>query len=145
MKHKHHIIPKHAGGTDEPSNIMEVSVEEHAELHLALYLEHGKVADWVAYHMLSGKTTEAEIMRSKLLTERNLQRGSHSEETKRRISESRKGKPPWNKGKKASETHRENLSNAKKGKQSPAQAEVLRKARENVGRDEDGKFCQKDK
>ena len=23
LKHKHHIIPRHAGGTDDPSNIVE--------------------------------------------------------------------------------------------------------------------------
>lgn len=26
MKHKHHIIPKHAGGTDDASNIVELTV-----------------------------------------------------------------------------------------------------------------------
>ena len=57
VKHKHHIVPRHAGGSDDPSNLVEVSVEEHAQLHFALYLEHGKVADWIAYHCLSGKTS----------------------------------------------------------------------------------------
>jgi hypothetical protein len=33
MKHKHHIIPRHAGGTDDSSNIIELTVEEHAEEH----------------------------------------------------------------------------------------------------------------
>ena len=28
--HSHHIIPKHIGGTDDPSNIIELTVEEHA-------------------------------------------------------------------------------------------------------------------
>ena len=26
MKHKHHIIPKHAGGTDDPDNLIELSI-----------------------------------------------------------------------------------------------------------------------
>jgi hypothetical protein len=42
------------GGTDEPSNLMEVTTEEHAELHLALYLEHGRWQDWVASQGLAG-------------------------------------------------------------------------------------------
>jgi len=81
MKHKHHIIPRHMGGTDDPSNIMECSVEEHAELHFALYLEHGKWEDYIAALGL------AKII--------------DSEEARRLvISEANKGKTPWNKGKK---------------------------------------------
>lgn len=53
--HKHHIIPRHMGGSDDPTNLIEVSVEEHAELHLSLYLEHGKTEDWVASQCLSGQ------------------------------------------------------------------------------------------
>ena len=55
MKHTHHILPRHMGGTDEPSNLVEVTPEQHAELHLALYLEHGRWQDWVAFHALSGQ------------------------------------------------------------------------------------------
>ena len=58
MKHKHHIKPRHMGGTDDASNIIEVSVEEHAELHLSLYLEYGKVEDWIAYRGLGGLMSE---------------------------------------------------------------------------------------
>lgn len=60
MKHKHHILPKHMGGSDDPSNLVEVSVEEHAELHFALFLEHGKHADWAAAMCLSGQATVQE-------------------------------------------------------------------------------------
>ena len=41
VKHKHHIIPKHMGGNDEPSNLIELSVEEHATAHRKLYEQHG--------------------------------------------------------------------------------------------------------
>jgi hypothetical protein len=37
MKHKHHIIPKHLGGTNEPDNIVEVTIEQHALLHKQLW------------------------------------------------------------------------------------------------------------
>jgi hypothetical protein len=63
MKHKHHIIPKHFGGSDDPSNLVEVSVEEHANLHLALYLEHGRWEDWIAYHALAGLIKSEDIQR----------------------------------------------------------------------------------
>lgn len=32
-KHRHHIIPKHAGRTDDNSNLIELTIEEHAEEH----------------------------------------------------------------------------------------------------------------
>ena len=71
MYHEHHIIPRHMGGGNEPSNLVKVSIEEHAELHLALYLEHGKLEDWYAFHALSGKTEESERAR-RMLCSRNM-------------------------------------------------------------------------
>ena len=53
-KHKHHIVPRHAGGTDDPSNLIEVSREVHAGLHYELYLKHNKKEDLCAYYMLTG-------------------------------------------------------------------------------------------
>src|SRR3972149_2712307 len=61
MKHKHHIIPKHAGGADEPSNIVELSVEEHANAHRLLYEQFGKWQDKLAWQFLSGQLNNAWI------------------------------------------------------------------------------------
>ena len=55
MKHKHHIIPRHMGGGDNPSNLYECTIEEHAELHFDLYLSYGKYEDYIAYNMLAGR------------------------------------------------------------------------------------------
>ena len=87
MKHIHHIIPKHMGGTDDPSNLMECSVEEHAELHFALYLEHGKWEDYIAAYSLSGIMDREEVVAT-LLREAGKKGGAKG-----------KGKTPWNKGK----------------------------------------------
>lgn len=54
MKHKHHIIPKHAGGTDELTNIIELSIEEHAEAHKQLFEKYNRWQDYVAWQGLSG-------------------------------------------------------------------------------------------
>lgn len=59
-KHKHHIIPRHAGGTDDPSNIIELTIEEHAEAHRILWKEHGRIEDKVAWDMLSGRNISEE-------------------------------------------------------------------------------------
>jgi hypothetical protein len=97
MTHIHHIIPRHMGGTDDPSNLMECSIEEHAELHLALYLEHGKVEDWCAYNGLASIIGKEEILET-LQKDNGRKRGLAN-----------KGKVPWNKGKKMSEEYRETL------------------------------------
>ena len=62
IEHLHHIIPKHMGGSNNPSNLMSVSVEEHAELHLDLYLTHGCWEDWIAYHGLAGIVGHEEVV-----------------------------------------------------------------------------------
>ena len=61
MKHKHHIIPKHMGGCDNPSNLIELTVEEHAEAHRKLYEEHGCWQDYIAWKGLAGIIPRAEI------------------------------------------------------------------------------------
>jgi len=78
--HRHHIIPRHMGGTDDPSNLVEVTIEQHAELHFALYLEHGNWQDWLAANGLAGLV-------------------SHEETARQATSLANKGRIPWNKGK----------------------------------------------
>ena len=120
MKHKHHIIPKHAGGTDDPSNIVELTVEEHAEAHRLLYEEHGKIQDKLAWLGLTG------VMQGKDIIEEIL-RQPKSEEWK---SKNRKPKTKTekyfgntnatgNKGKAKTEKHKENIAIAHTGMVKP--------------------------
>ena len=88
MKHIHHIIPKHMGGTDDPSNLVELTVEEHAQAHLTLYEEYGNELDRVAYEALSGMIGSEEVIHQ-VLSESGKRGGANG-----------KGKTPWNKGKK---------------------------------------------
>jgi hypothetical protein len=53
MKHKHHIVPRHVGGSDNADNIVELSIEEHAEEHRKLFEEFGRWQDECAYKLLS--------------------------------------------------------------------------------------------
>ena len=117
--HWHHIVPRHAGGTDDPSNLVEVSVEQHAELHLALYLEHGYVEDWVAAMALSGQISNDKARRiatassnkNRVWTDemrQNAAAGSRgnsnakghipSTEIREQWSQKRKGRRWWHKG-----------------------------------------------
>jgi hypothetical protein len=98
--HKHHIIPKHAGGTDDPSNLIYLTVEEHAEAHKLLFEQYGRWQDELAWKGLSGQIGKEEIILKTL--QRNLGK-TFSEETRSKMRESSKGKNknkiPWNKGK----------------------------------------------
>ena len=92
--HKHHIIPKHMGGSDDPSNLVEVSVDKHAELHFALYLEHGKLEDYLAAKSLSNQLDDdAFYAKSVLGGKKSTNAGkSKSQEHKTKLSISNKGK-----------------------------------------------------
>ena len=143
--HRHHKIPRHAGGTDDPTNIIECSVEEHAELHFALYLEHGRWQDWYAAMGLAGIIGKEEIVReqqsragikgntgrkrpdfSKWLKENpdrpmapaGWNKGiARTEEEKALMSKNRKGKGgDKHRGKVISEEQRRKQSEAMKGK-----------------------------
>jgi len=93
--HKHHIIPKHAGGTDDPSNIVELSVEEHALAHKELFEQYGRWQDRLAWRGLSGQIDSQELIRKAQseaakrrdkFGENNPMYGKrHSEETKIKI------------------------------------------------------------
>ena len=62
-KHRHHIIPKHAGGTDDPSNLVLLSVEEHADAHKKLYEKYGRSGDLIAWKALSGDYSKDDFHR----------------------------------------------------------------------------------
>lgn len=60
--HIHHIIPKHAGGTDDSSNLVELTLEEHAQAHKELYEKYGRWEDKVAWKGLAGMIGKEEII-----------------------------------------------------------------------------------
>ena len=62
MIHKHHIIPKHMGGTDDPENLVKLTVEDHAIAHKELYEKYGKQEDKVAWLALSGQAKHKEFI-----------------------------------------------------------------------------------
>lgn len=103
--HRHHIIPRHAGGTDDPDNLVLLTIAEHAEAHRLLWEQHGRVQDKLAWLMLSGKTEEAEAARIELMG---------TPEVRAKISASHKGKIK-------SQQHCENLSKALTGRKLSAE------------------------
>jgi len=88
MKHKHHIVPRHMGGTDDPSNLIELTVEEHAEAHRELWEQYGNIKDYCAWKGLEGTIGKEEIVRLLMDPTGRV----HTEETKQKMSEAHKGK-----------------------------------------------------
>lgn len=108
-KHKHHIVPKHMGGTDDSSNLIELSVEEHAEAHRELYEKYGSVYDFVAWKALSGQITSDEARR--LATVATWTGRNHTEETKEKIRAARERQPMFPR----SEETKKKISDSLKG------------------------------
>jgi hypothetical protein len=104
-KHIHHIIPKHMGGSDEPNNLVELSVEEHAEAHRILYEKFGNWQDKIAWQGLLKMIDKEEIIRE---TQSNALKEYHRKpEVKdkyRKLNEKR-----W-----SDEKHRQHVSNCTK-------------------------------
>lgn len=59
--HKHRIVPGHMGGTYEPSNVINLTIQEHAIWHYELWVYYGKSEDWVAWKCLSGCAKDPEV------------------------------------------------------------------------------------
>ena len=117
MKHIHHIVPKHMGGTDDPTNLVELTIEEHAEAHKKLYEEYGREEDKIAWMGLSGQIGKEEIVK-RVLSEAGKKSARMNKEIQkesgRKTGLANKGKTPWNKGKKMSEEFKETLRNSSK-------------------------------
>lgn len=60
----HHIIPKHAGGTDDIENLVALYKDEHAQTHLKRYEETGDFRDLCAYYMIGYNFTKAHSVSS---------------------------------------------------------------------------------
>ena len=90
-KHKHHIIPKHMGGTDDKENLIELTPKQHALAHKKLYEKYGKWQDLFAYKALSGRLKNEDIHREKArmanLGNKNASGMKHTTDGLKRIGE----------------------------------------------------------
>ena len=125
--HKHHVIPKHVGGTDESSNLVYLTVEEHAEAHRLLYEQDNRQEDYLAWRGLAGLIGKDEMIKAKCSLnssrpgELNTFYGKqHTAETKQKISEAQKRRkierPESFKTYKRTDSHRKAVGNNTKSR-----------------------------
>lgn len=135
--HKHHIIPKHAGGTDDPENLVYLSVKEHAIAHAKLYLEHGDLKDYLAYKGLRQQIGKEDIFRERSRIGGLNNKGKpKSKDHSSKISKSNKNNPKLQIP--HTEERKQNISNSMKGNKNSVnhsspefrkkQSEVMKKA-----------------
>ena len=104
---RHHIKPKYTGGT-AADGIVYVTREEHAELHLQLFLENGDYRDGMAVNLILERNV-IDISGENNPNWGNPTNYKMSEERKRKQSERMKGKNNPFYGRKVSEEHKEKL------------------------------------
>jgi hypothetical protein len=120
---RHHITPRHAGGTDEESNFTYLTHREHIIAHWLLWKIHGQNADLNAWRGMKGMPLLPPRLGQNLSEETKKKIGEFhkgkklSEETKRKISEARKGEKHPLYGKKHSEASKQKMSESLKGNQ----------------------------
>ena len=111
--HRHHIIPKSAGGTDDPDNLIELSWLTHYYAHMLLAKENpddkllvmdfkkmGSVSSYLykCYHAKGKKGVKWSEEAKRAFSER-CKGKIFSEEHKKNLSKAHIGNEPWNKGK----------------------------------------------
>jgi hypothetical protein len=123
-KERHHIIPRCVGGSDDASNLVDLTAREHFIAHKLLceiYPNNSKLL--YAYWLMSNKAqsnnqqrnytvSSQEYERIKLLISESRKSFTHSNETKFKISQSSKGRTAWNKGKQHSNETKQKLNSA---------------------------------
>jgi hypothetical protein len=95
------------GGLDNPENLVELTVEEHANAHKKLWEEKGCWQDYVAWKALTGQIDSDEIR--KLIISYTLKGKTKSNEHKKKLSEAAKKR-------KASPETRKKMSETRKGR-----------------------------
>ena len=73
---KHHIVPKHSGGTDDKENLIYLPPHIHTLSHYYRWLTFQEMGDKVAYEMRWNQNIESVKLRSQLAVETNKEKGN---------------------------------------------------------------------
>lgn len=73
---KHHIVPKHCGGTDDKDNLIYLPPHIHTLAHYYRWLSLQEIGDKVAYEMRWNQNIESVKLRSQLAVKSNKEKGN---------------------------------------------------------------------
>jgi hypothetical protein len=128
------------GGTDDPDNLIKLTVEEHAEAHRLLYEKYGNEFDKIAWLGLTKSITKQEAMRLAQSEGGKKKKPPRSKEHKEKLSKAGMGRIVSNEtrkklvkastGVKRSEETRKKMSDSHKGQRRPHTEDAKRKISE---------------
>ena len=77
MRHNHHIIPRYAGGSDEPENLVSLTPIQHSMWHWAEFQRKGDYKDYCAHKMILGDVHNPDFRRARNIAfQDKIQEGS---------------------------------------------------------------------
>ncbi len=68
---RHHIIPKHIGGTNNESNMIRLTYRQHILAHLLLYRVFRRIEDLTSYRLMRGLELDRKVAISKMIGEKH--------------------------------------------------------------------------
>jgi hypothetical protein len=115
-KHKHHIIPKYEGGSDDSSNLVALSVTQHAMWHFAEWQRKGNKEDKIAWQALAKIIGNEEAIRQASGIGGSRSKGKkRNPEIGKRIGLKLKGRKRGKKGPRSQEV-KEKIAATKRGR-----------------------------
>ena len=129
-KDKHHLVPKHRGGTDS-DGLVEVTKTAHAMFHYCEWRLWGHKEDYIAWKALCGNLRAGELSAEKeALRIANMKGKKRSPEACKNISEAAKNRVYKKKRKPLTEEQKRNISEGKKRNPRVITEEVRNQCRE---------------
>jgi hypothetical protein len=132
-KHRHHLVPRYAGGADDASNLTPpISIRLHAMFHFDRWRHVGDVRDYAAYRTLLGQMSGAA---ARYLVMSELLRGrKYSGETLARMSAAQRRRAAEGRMSRKSPEARQRQSEARKGRRDLIAAAIAKVAEANRSR-----------
>jgi hypothetical protein len=120
MTHRHHIIPRHAGGSDDPSNIVELTVEDRlAWMGLLGIIDKEEIIRQLAAdrskRVHTGRKRSSETIQHMKANHKGTRGWRATKEQRQARSVRMKGKAPNNKGKKSGPRKPEHIEASRQG------------------------------
>lgn len=62
----HHVVPRHEGGSDDPSNLVDLTYDDHTIAHYIRWIQYGSPGDYTAFRCMAGQDVDVRLERARL-------------------------------------------------------------------------------